>query len=115
MAIRQIFGKQRCQTPSWDARALFVTESACNGRGCLKQCFIIHRFFLILSEVFLGEYCQGMEPAEGSAARVSLLLGITDSDQLLVEMEEVGSPHGGMNIDFFLSLLPLIFIWNIEN
>lgn len=56
-----------------------------------------------------------MEPAEGSAARVSLLLGITDSDQLLVEMEEVGSPHGGMNIDFFLSLLPLIFIWNIEN
>lgn len=58
-----------------------------------------------------------MEPAEGSAARVSLLLGITGCDQMLVEMEEVGSPHGGLNIGFSLSLslLPLISILRIEN
>lgn len=56
-----------------------------------------------------------MEPAEGSAARVSLLLGITGCDQMLVEMEEVGSAHGGLNVGFSLSLLPLIFIWRIEN
>lgn len=30
-----------------------------------------------------------MEPAEGSAARVSLLLGITGCDGMLVEMEKV--------------------------
>lgn len=57
-----------------------------------------------------------MEPAEGSAARVSLLLGITGCDQMLVEMEEVGvSSRRAEHWFFSLSLLPLISISRIEN
>lgn len=54
-----------------------------------------------------------MEPAESSAARVSLLLGITGCDQMLVEMEEVGVSSRRAEHSFFSLSLAIDF--HLEN